>query len=189
MRFSFHHSTIRFCLFFRKLCFRLIISFFQIGRKFRDEMRPKNALLRCREFEMKGMALIISARITECKYLPISFLFQHILNLKIYFLFQHILNWIHFRFIHIWWRRRKWCGHLRKGLWSIRQDFRQVKFEVRERYVQGYMFAVVCSLLQTIKPISIQMQNRDSSSVLKGIGIYIWHCASNVPVFLSCTCS
>lgn len=26
----------------------------QIGRKFRDEMRPKHGLLRCREFEMKG---------------------------------------------------------------------------------------------------------------------------------------
>lgn len=26
----------------------------QIGRKFRDERRPKHGLLRCREFEMKG---------------------------------------------------------------------------------------------------------------------------------------
>ena len=34
-----------------------MLSIRQIGRKFRDEMRPKSGLLRCREFEMKGMYL------------------------------------------------------------------------------------------------------------------------------------
>ena len=31
---------------------------FKIGRKFRDEGRPKHGLLRCREFEMKGDGVI-----------------------------------------------------------------------------------------------------------------------------------
>ncbi|KAK2191520.1 hypothetical protein NP493_49g10028 [Ridgeia piscesae] len=34
---------------------QLPIKLYQIGRKFRDEMRPKNGLLRCREFEMKDL--------------------------------------------------------------------------------------------------------------------------------------
>lgn len=33
----------------------LPIKLYQIGRKFRDEGRPKNGLLRCREFEMKDL--------------------------------------------------------------------------------------------------------------------------------------
>ncbi|ELU18889.1 hypothetical protein CAPTEDRAFT_161660 [Capitella teleta] len=33
----------------------LPIKLYQIGRKFRDEMRPKHGLLRCREFEMKDL--------------------------------------------------------------------------------------------------------------------------------------
>ena len=34
---------------------QLPIKLYQIGRKFRDEMRPKNGLVRCREFDMKDL--------------------------------------------------------------------------------------------------------------------------------------
>jgi prolyl-tRNA synthetase len=34
---------------------RLPLRLYQIGRKFRDERRPKHGLLRCREFEMKDL--------------------------------------------------------------------------------------------------------------------------------------
>jgi prolyl-tRNA synthetase len=60
---------------------RLPIRLYQIGRKYRDEGRPKHGLMRCREFEMKDLYTFdADATSAEVTYLEVCEAYRRLLN-------------------------------------------------------------------------------------------------------------